>query len=156
MKYKWKTNQSLVNMKLCNRPEKGLWLLKDTFPPLSSWHLSNNCKENEKQRCKLHLKGYLEATKPSGHIIGERTAIKGIARRVFGMLQREGASATALRKSQQSTLCKKTGTFGSQSQEIAMQQVQRATSLDMRKQVFMKDDFNSKKEQLDCLMLLTL
>lgn len=56
-------------------------------------------------------------------MIGERTAITGSARRVFGMLQREGALATALRKSQQSTLLTKTGTLDSQSQETAMQQV---------------------------------
>lgn len=120
MRYKWKTDQSSVNMKLCNRPGKGLvwrWLLKATFPPLSSWHLSKSSKENEKQRCKLHLKGKLEITKPPGHMIGERTAITGSARRVFGMLQREGALATALRKSQQSTLLKKRGTLDSQPQE---------------------------------------
>lgn len=56
-------------------------------------------------------------------MIGERAAITGSVRRVFGMLQREGALATALRKSQQSALLRKRGTLDSQPQETAMQRV---------------------------------
>lgn len=66
-----RSNQSSVNMKLCNRPKKSnwsgclvwRWLLKVTFPSLSSWNLSKSNKENLKQKCKLHFRRNLETTK---------------------------------------------------------------------------------------------
>lgn len=167
-------NQSSVNMKLCNRPKKSnwsgclvwRWLLKVTFPSLSSWNLSKSNKKNLKQKCKLHFRRNLETTKIPVHVIGKRTVIS----REFeasvciekGCRREKVPWPPLSERNSKAPFFKRRGTLAVSPRKTAMQQSQRATMPDRRKHTFRRDGSNSKKkkkkveEQLHCYMLLAL